>query len=178
MYVIITFIGIRENRRINEYKIVLEEKNSGKKLILDITFELVSQIKRILTENNYNGIFEAFRLISEKFGFSLKKTIIDLKNKVSVLYLYDTYGNNFQLNTNLIDGIILSTYNTSEIYIEDSAIKMCKNKTLTTYSSIDLAKYTLDELYNMLERAKFDDSFLEEAIRIRDEIKMREKKKK
>lgn len=176
MLVVLTFVGIRENKRIRDYKIVLEEKNSGKKLFLDITLDMSIQIKRILGSEHYKGIFDLFISISEKFGFRLKKTIIDINKQLSMLNLFDEFGNNFQLSTNLVDGIILSTYNDSDIYIDNSVLKKSKNSDTITYFSIDLAKYSLNELYNMLERAKYDDSFLEEAVRIRDEIKIRESK--
>ena len=177
MFVLLVFIGISENRKTNEYNIVLREKDGDRKILLNITSDLVTNIKKILADDNYNGIFDVFLTLIGKFGFNLKKTVIDVKNGNSIISMFDDYGASFTITTSLIDGIILSTYNASSIFIDENMLKKYRNiGNSIIYSSFDLEKYTLGDLYNMLDRARYDDSFLEEAVRIREEIKIREKK--
>ena len=177
MFVLLVFIGISENRKTNEYNIVLREKDGDRKILLNITSDLVTNIKKILADDNYNGIFDVFLTLIGKFGFNLKKTVIDVKNGNSIISMFDDYGASFTVTTSLIDGIILSTYNASSIFINENMLKKYRNiGNSIIYSSFDLEKYTLGDLYNMLDRARYDDSFLEEAVRIREEIKIREKK--
>ena len=45
---------------------------------------------------------------------------------------------------------------------------------MSVFINYDLGKYSLNDLYNMLKRVSYDDDFLEEAIRIKDEIRLRE----
>ena len=80
MFVLLVFIGISENRKTNEYNIVLREKDGDRKILLNITSDLVTNIKKILADDNYNGIFDVFLTLIGKFGFNLKKTVIDVKN--------------------------------------------------------------------------------------------------
>ena len=76
--------------------------------------------------------------------------------------MFDDYGASFTVTTSLIDGIILSTYNASSIFIDETMLKKYRNNgNSVIYSSFDFEKYTLDELYNMLDRAIYDDNFLQ-----------------
>lgn len=179
MFVLLVFIGISENKKRDEYNIVLKEKDGERKILLKITNDLANNIKRILAVDNYNGIFDVFLSMIAKFGFNLKKAVVDIKNSSSVISMFDDYGSSFTVTTSLVDGIVLSTYNASSIFIDENIMKKYSiSGSSLVYSSFDLERYSLGELYNMLDRARYDDSFLEEAIRIREEIKMREKKTK
>ena len=102
--------------------------------------------------------------------------ILDANDNVSSVIIDDSQGNEFIVKLDTLDAVILSTYNDSPIYIDEKALNefQQKIKKMNVFINYDLGKYTLPDLYNMLKRVRYYDNFLEEAIRIRNEIKLRE----
>ena len=176
MNICLVFVGLFENRNTNEVKAVLQEKDGDRSFYLDVRSNNVEFLRSVLSNEEYCGIFAIYISTVERFGFTLKKMIINVEDNVSSVIIDDSQGNEFIVKLDTLDAVILSTYNDTPIYIDEKALNefQQKLKKMPVFINYDLGKYSLNDLYNMLKRVSYDDDFLEEAIRIRDEIKLRE----
>lgn len=176
MNICLVFVGLFENRNTNEVKAVLQEKDGDRSFYLDVRNNNVEFLRLVLSNEEYCGIFAIYISTVERFGFTLKKMIINVEDNVSSVIIDDSQGNEFIVKLDTLDAVILSTYNDTPIYIDEKALNefQQKLKKMPVFINYDLGKYSLNDLYNMLKRVSYDDDFLEEAIRIRDEIKLRE----
>ena len=180
MNICLVFTGLFEDRNKNSIKAVLQEKNGDRKYFLDVRHQNSETLKYILSNEEYYGIYAVYISTIEKFGFTIKKMNINTEESISSVIIVDGDNNEFVVKIETFDAIILCTYNDSPIYIEEKYLndfqKIFKEKPI--FVNCDLCNYTLSELYNMLKRVNYDDDFLEEAMRIREEIKLREEEKK
>ena len=176
MNICLVFVGLFENRNTNEVKAVLQEKDGDRSFYLDVRNNNVEFLRLVLSNEEYCGIFAIYISTVERFGFTLKKMIINVEDNVSSVIIDDSQGNEFIVKLDTLDAVILSTYNDTPIYIDEKVLNefQQKLKKMPVFINYDLGKYSLNDLYNMLKRVSYDDDFLEEAIRIRDEIKLRE----
>ena len=176
MNICLVFVGLFENRNTNEVKAVLQEKDGDRSFYLDVKNNCVEFLRLVLSNEEYCGIFAIYISTVERFGFTLKKMIINVEENVSSVIIDDSQGNEFIVKLDTLDAVILSTYNDTPIYIDEKVLNefQQKLKKMPVFINYDLGKYSLNDLYNMLKRVSYDDDFLEEAIRIRDEIKLRE----
>jgi len=176
MNICLVFVGLFENKSTNEVKAVLKEKDGDRSFYLNVKYNNVDFLRSVLSNDEYCGIFAIYISTVERFGFTIKKMILDANNNVSSVIIDDSQGNEFIVKLDTLDAVILSTYNDSPIYIDEKALNefQQKIKKMNVFINYDLGKYTLSDLYNMLKRVRYDDNFLEEAIRIRDEIRLRE----
>ena len=176
MNICLVFVGLFENRNTNEVKAVLQEKDGDRSFYLDARSNNVEFLRSVLSNEEYCGIFAIYISTVERFGFTLKKMIINVEDNVSSVIIDDSQGNEFIVKLDTLDAVILSTYNDTPIYIDEKVLNefQQKLKKMPVFINYDLGKYSLNDLYNMLKRVSYDDDFLEEAIRIRDEIKLRE----
>ena len=176
MNICLVFVGLFENRNTNEVKAVLQEKDGDRSFYLDVKNNCVEFLRLVLSNEEYCGIFAIYISTVERFGFTLKKMIINVEENVSSVIIDDSQGNEFIVKLDTLDAVILATYNDTPIYIDEKVLNefQQKLKKMPVFINYDLGKYSLNDLYNMLKRVSYDDDFLEEAIRIRDEIKLRE----
>ena len=176
MNISLVFVGLFEDKNKNNYKAVLQEKDGDRLFYLDVKCSNVDSVKYVLSNEQYCGIYAIYISTIEKFGFIIKKMILDVEEDVSSVIIDNNQGNEFVVKLETLDAVILSTYNDSPIYIEEKYLNDFQKKIKETHVFInyDLGKYSLNDLYNMLKRVSYDDDFLEEAIRIRDEIRLRE----
>lgn len=176
MNICLVFVGLFENKNTNEIKAVLQEKDGDRSFYLDVKNNNVEFLRSVLSNEDYCGIFAIYISTVERFGFTLKKMIINIEDNVSSVIIDDSQGNEFIVKLDTLDAVILSTYNDTPIYIDEKILNdfQQKLKKMPVFINYDLGKYSLNDLYNMLKRVSYDDDFLEEAIRIRDEIKLRE----
>jgi len=176
MNICLVFAGLFENKNTNEIKAVLQEKDGDRSFYLDVRYNNVEFLRSVLSNEEYCGIFAIYISTVERFGFTIKKTIINVDENVSSVIIDDSQGNEFIVKLDTLDAVILSTYNDTPIYIEEKILNdfQKKLKKTSVFINYDLGKYSLNDLYNMLKRVTYDDDFLEEAIRIKDEIKLRE----
>ena len=176
MNICLVFVGLFENRNTNEVKAVLQEKDGDRSFYLDVKNNCVEFLRLVLSNEEYCGIFAIYISTVERFGFTLKKMIINVEDNVSSVIIDDSQGNEFIVKLDTLDAVILATYNDTPIYIDEKVLNefQQKLKKMPVFINYDLGKYSLNDLYNMLKRVSYDDDFLEEAIRIRDEIKLRE----
>ena len=176
MNICLVFVGLFENKSKNEVKAVLQEKNGDRSFYLDVKSNNVEFLRSVLSNEEYCGIFAIYISTVERFGFTLKKTIINVEDNVSSVIIDDSQGNEFIVKLDTLDAVILSTYNDTPIYIDEKILNDFQKKLqkMSVFINYDLGKYSLNDLYNMLKRVSYDDDFLEEAIRIKDEIRLRE----
>ena len=180
MNINLVFTGLFEDKNKNSIKAVLQEKNGDRRYYIDILHQNSETLKYILSNEEYYGIYAVYISTIEKFGFTIKKMNINVDENISSVIIIDGDSNEFVVKIETFDAIILCTYNDSPIYIDEKYLndfqKIFKEKPI--FVNNDLCNYTLGELYNMLKRVNYDDDFLEEAMRIKDEIKLREEEKK
>ena len=176
MNICLVFVGIFENKNKNDFKAVLQEKDGDRSYYLDVRGNNVESLRYVLSNEEYCGIYAIYISTIERFGFTIKKMIINVEDNVSSIIIDNNQGNEFVVKLETLDAVILSTYNDTPIYIEERYLNdfQKKIKEIPVFINYDLGKYSLNDLYNMLKRVNYDDDFLEEAIRIRDEIRLRE----
>ena len=180
MKVRLQIAGVADNDKTKLYKCVLKETNGKRTLIIDIPEETFAQTKAILEklgeegDNGYNGIFYLYGLTIGKFGFKVKVADIDTTKELGTITINDEFNNEIKMDLPKMDAILLAHCNNAGIFIEEEDLNGAYEKGEKKYINYDLKKYSISELYRMLKKAKYDDSFLEEAARIKGEILERE----
>ena len=119
MNICLVFVGIFENKNKNDFKAVLQEKDGDRSYYLDVNCNNVESLRYVLSNEEYCGIYAIYISTIERFGFTIKKMILNVEDNVSSIIIDNNQGNEFVVKLETLDAVILSTYNDTPIYIEE-----------------------------------------------------------